>query len=211
MKATREETHPQWQGHDSRLYQANARARFEAASERQLSPWTWITTTCQTSACLSPACMVAHSPVRIAYPAAICVYCGDPAGTRDHLLPKPITGEARRTLVATVPACADCNRRIGDFPSPCVTSRREVAHVSIRKRWRSILDVPDKTPADLRGLGHAMRSVAIKNNTRRASVRARLSWPDDPFYDIRAFQKSGIDDPVALGLIDPLWDPEVTR
>ena len=28
----------------------------------------------------------------------------------------------------------------------------------------------------------------------------RLSWPEDPFYDMRAFQHSGIDDPVSLGL-----------
>ena len=30
-----------------------------------------------------------------------------------------------------------------------------------------------------------------------------LSWPEDPFFDLRALQKSGIDDPYASGFLLP--------
>jgi hypothetical protein len=61
--------------------------------------------------------------------------------------------------------------------------------------------VPDKTPEDLADLGPSLRSVAVKNNNTRAWVRGRLAWPTDPDYDLRAFQRSGIEDPIGLGLI----------
>lgn len=190
-----------WLGHP-RSYQREAQRIFAIDRQRVILPWSWVTTDhCDVEMCLEPACMTLHESKAIKYPIGVCVYCGNVGGTRDHLIPKPISGEVLRHRVLTVPACADCNNRIGDFPSYCVTERRQRAHDSIRKNNKGLLAVPDKTYADLRPLGPALRSVAIKNNHKREAIRLRLSWPDDPYFDLRAFQRSGVDDPVAVGLV----------
>jgi hypothetical protein len=194
---------PRWQGHP-RKYQTEAHAVFHHATGSTVLPWSLIRTTCDLPMCLDAACMIVLAPVEIKYPKGICTYCGEPAFGRDHLLPKPMTGEALRKHVLTVTSCKDCNARINDFPSYCVTERRERAHQSIRRNNRELLERPDRTSEDLAELGPTLRSVAIKNQRKRDWLRTRLAWPDDPFYDLRAFQRSGIDDPVALDLIAPI-------
>ena len=196
-------------GHDcwpstpiARFYQPEARRVFMIANDRDLMPWAWILTTCKTDGCLNAQHMVVHAPTRIKYPAGVCVYCGMPAGTKDHLLPRGKTGEARRVLVATVPACADCNSRISDYPDPSVTARRRVAQASIRRAKRSVLSAKVWTLDELSEMGRNLRTFIEQKARERESVLARLAWPEDVFYDLRAFQHSGIDDPVALGLCD---------
>lgn len=191
---------PRWMGRPHE-YQEAAQRSYALDSGRMVLPWSWITTSCDLPMCLSWECMTVHAPTVIQYPAGVCVYCGDPAGTKDHLLPGSLTGPTLRRLVAVVPACADCNSRINDYPSPSVTERRHRAQASIRRKYAGLLTVPDKTPDDLKLLGPGLRSVAVKNNNLRRAVRLRLEWPDDPYYDLRAFQRSGIDDPYALGLV----------
>ena len=198
--------HPLWQG-NPRQYQLRAQDAYATHHDRVILPWSWITTDCGETACLNPECMTVHQPRTIAYPLGVCVYCGNPGGTKDHLLPEPSTGATLRRLVAVVPACGDCNNRIGDHPSANVAERRRVAQLSIERTSKRLLLSPHKTTADLLELGPLLRTVAVKNNKRRALIKLRLSWPDDPFYDLRAFQKSGIDDPAAMGLCDAIATP----
>jgi hypothetical protein len=197
---------PRWRGRP-RQYQGEAQRLYAIDRDRPVLPWSWITTSCDVHYCLDTECMTLHAPKVIAYPMGVCIYCGNPGGTRDHLLPEPITGGALRGLVAVVPACGNCNSRIGDYPSANVAERRRKAQLSIERGSARLLLSPHKTDADLMELGHLLRTVAIKNNRKREVVRLRLSWPDDPFYDLRAFQKSGIEDPESLGLCDALATP----
>jgi hypothetical protein len=88
-----------------------------------------------------------------------------------------------------------------------VAIRRKVAQLSIERSHRGLLLSPHKDPRDLLEMGPLLRSVAEKNNRKREWVRLRLAWPDDPFYDLRAFQKSGIEDPESLGLCDAFATP----
>lgn len=193
-------TSPRWRG-NPRQYQLEAQRVWSIYHDREVLPWTWITTDyCNVDQCLEPECMTLHAPVKIGYRAHVCVYCGEGCDGVDHLLPEPWTGKAQRHLVAVVPACANCNSRINDFPSPNVTERRKRAQLSIERSNKRLLLRPRKTAVDMRGLGYAMRTVAEKNNIKADRVKARLAWPLDLFYDIRAFQKVGIDDPVSLGL-----------
>ena len=180
------------------IYQAMARREFETHADLTIDPLTWIITSCG-NRCLNPQHMLVHQPVRIAYPAGVCVYCGLPAGTKDHLIPKTWTGEARRHRVAVVPACAECNSAIGDRHGFGVHERRGVAHDHLRRKHRRVLAAPDWTQADLDELGPGLRSSVEAAQGRKHAARARLAWPEDPFYDIRAWQQSGIEDPVAIG------------
>lgn len=193
--------HPVWAG-NPRQYQIEAQRLWVLHYDRSLLPWTWVTTSCDTEWCLNPICMSIHTPIRIGYRRGVCVYCGEGCGGVDHLLPEPWTGKAQRHMVAVVPACANCNSRINDHPSPNVAQRRKKAQLSIERKNKYLLLRPHKTAQDMRGLGHAMRTVAENNNIKAARVRARLGWPWDPYYDLRAFQKVGIEDPMSLGLCD---------
>lgn len=194
-------THPRWKG-NPRQYQIRAQELYATHHERALLPWSWVTLTCDVEWCLNPQHMRVHKPLRIGYRLGTCVYCGEGCGGVDHLLPEPWTGEAARHLVAVVPACGNCNSRIGDFPSPNVSARRKRAQVSIERSNKRLLLRPHKTAADMVSLGYAMRTVAEQNNGKAERVKARLAWPNDPYFDLRAFQKAGIDDPVSLGLCD---------
>lgn len=192
---------PRWSG-NPRQYQIEAQTRWCVKNDRGLLPWAWITTECEVDQCLDTSCMVVHQPVRLGYRRGTCVYCGEGSTGVDHLLPAPWTGATQRHMVAVVPACANCNQRIGDELSPNVSVRRKRAQLSIERHNKQLLLRPAKTLDDLCELGPLLRSVAETNNAKAERVRARLAWPIDPYYDLRAFQKVGIEDPISLGLCD---------
>lgn len=190
-----------WNGRP-RAYQAEAIRLFCVEREAVVLPWSYVTLSCDVPLCLRVECMTIHAPKHLEYPAGVCIYCGMPGEQRDHLLPRPVTGEALRRYVLVVPSCGECNNFINDFPEAHVGKRRERAQKAIAKRNKNLLDRPHKTAADMRDLGPHLRSVALKNNNRAKAIRLRLSWPTDPYYDLRAFQLAGIEDPAALGLCD---------
>lgn len=192
---------PRWHG-NPRQYQIEAQARYAVAHDRAVLPWSYVTTDCEVPQCLEPACMTVHTALRIEYPRNVCVYCGEGGYTQDHLMPEPMTGKALRALVAVVPACGSCNGTINDKPTWNVAARRRIAQLAIERKHKHLLARPRKTDAEMRALGTALRSVAVKNNILADRVKARLAWPLDPFYDLRAFQRAGIEDPESLGLCD---------
>lgn len=198
--------HPRWIG-NPRQYQLRAQQLYAEKRDRAILPWSYITTVCDVDLCLRVACMRLHAPIRIKYRPGVCVYCGEGCSGVDHLLPQPWTGPAVRHLVAVVPCCRNCNSRIGDHPSPNVSERRKRAQLSVERTNRHLLLRPVKTAEDMAPLGYLLRTVAESNNIKAERVRARLAWPLDPFYDLRAFQKSGIEDPITLGLCDEMSTP----
>lgn len=187
--------------HRQSEWQRFARAEIEKANDTTLDPWNYAVPLCDTDWCISAEHLAVVAPTKIAYPAGVCVYCGMPSGTKDHLIPRGWSGEARRRTVAVVPACADCNSRINDFPSANVTDRRVRAHESLRKAKRRVLSAPTWTEDMYAELGRSLRSGVEALQTQKQVVELRLAWPEDADYDLRAFQHSGIDNPEALGLI----------
>ena len=72
-----------------------------------------------------------------------CFYCGDSAGTRDHCPPlswvetkKPARWRADGVHLLLVPACDDCNRRLGDRALFTPLERAEY----VRSKLESIYD-----------------------------------------------------------------------
>ncbi|WP_123391354.1 HNH endonuclease [Nocardioides aurantiacus] len=191
---------PRWMGARG-LYQRAALAKYASTTGRDVSIWAYVTTACDLDDCLDVECMFVHAPTHIDYPSRICVYCGDPSGTRDHLVPRAWSNGAARLFVAVVPACSDCNGRINDSWAVSVSERRKVAHASLRKKYRDLLTEKPWRQEDLDELGHALREHVIKGQHKREWVKARLAWPIDPEYDLRAFQRTGIEDPAERGLI----------
>lgn len=201
FEKSKKAAHPEWWGRPAQ-YQRKAQEQYLLEHEHLVfSPWAWVSTTCTAPMCMNVGCMVLHKSIRIAYPKGLCVYCGEPSGTIDHLLPRAWTGEASRSAVAVVPACAHCNSTANDSFEFNIHKRRKLIHDRIRKRNRTLLESPDRSAAEIDQLGHLLRSSAIEHRARKDRLRRRLLWPEDPDFDRRAFEKSGIENAEGLGLI----------
>lgn len=184
-------------------YQSAAKDVLEdrLAGSREV-PWVYVAPTCGTKMCLQELHLRWFRAQKIAYPAYVCVYCGMPGYTKDHLLPVTLTGEAVRKFVAVVPACHECNSAIGNRCGHRISERREEAHLRIRKKHRKTLEAGKRwTKSELAELGPNLRSMVERSLEQRAVLLERLAWPHDPGYDRRAFEKSGFDDPIAMELI----------
>jgi hypothetical protein len=191
---------PRWEG-ESSGYQAAAADALWIEQGRTVQAWDWISPDCADVRCLDVEHLLVKAPLLLHYPAEVCVYCGDRADQRDHLLPEPLTGKAHRRHVLTVPACGPCNRAISDYPSACITDRRRVALRAMCRRHLARLATRDWRPEEVGEFEGRLREHVTGAMGRKAALLARLAWPDDPSYDLRALQQSGIEDPYATGLL----------
>ena len=184
-------------------YQAEAAHRMWVETGRQPASWAWIETTCGTP-CLNVDHMAMQAPRQLAYPSRVCIYCGRSAGTQDHLLPRQWSGETKRTYVVTVPACGTCNNALNDTLTWSITERRMICHYRLRRKFRKALEVVEYGPSDIAKFEGMLRDEVLDGMARKRVIDAMLAWPEhDPGYDLRACQKSGIEDPYAIGLIIP--------
>lgn len=168
----------------------------------KLWPWSWVEIECDEAMCLEFEHMTVRHPTRLRYPNGVCIYCGRGAGTRDHLVPRGISGETHRASVLTVPACAECNSTIGSAAVYSITGRRRIAHQGIRRRNRKKLRYQKLTEAELAEYGPGLRPALAMAGAEREQVEAMLAWPVDPEFDSRYLERSGIQDPYLLGLLD---------
>lgn len=70
-----------------------------------------------------------------------CIYCGDPATDRDHVIPVAWKAAPRHYDCHTVPSCADCNQKIlRDRLIFTVEERAEFVLKELSKRLAKVLD-----------------------------------------------------------------------
>lgn len=181
-------------------YQAEAAEVYYVETGLIPSSWVWITTTCGTD-CLNHEHMRFNQPVKLAYPDYVCIYCGRSGYTKDHLFPRRWSGDTRRAYVVTVPACGTCNNVLGDVLTWSITERRAICHYRLRRRYRSVLRTIEFGESDLDEMGPNLRTFVEESIEKKRAVDQMLSFPDDAAYDLRACQKSGIEDPFEVGLI----------
>jgi hypothetical protein len=192
-----------WNGHPA-LHQQEARRVLG-----RVPAFTWVTTVCTEKLCVAREHLTVVQPQILGYQPGICIYCGLDATTMDHLVPEPWTGEAARRLVVTVPACRECNTMICDRLTWSITERRAYAHEQIRAKYGKWLKCRIYTPSEVREFGRNLRTVVQEGTRMRAVTEARLSWPEDPFYDLHAAQAAGIENPYIIGMIEDA-DPVVS-
>lgn len=164
-------------------------------------PWDWIVPTCGNLRCINAAHLVTRSHVRIQYPHDICIYCGERGFTKDHLLPRGWSGESKRKFVATVPACGECNSLLGPTLTWSITERRAIAHAKLRWKRRRLLMTQEFSESELDEFEGRMRDFIEASMKEKARLIERLEFPKDAAYDARALQKTGLEDPWAMGLL----------
>jgi hypothetical protein len=122
------------------------------------------------------------------YPALDCVYCGETAEDKDHLLPRSWTGDAGRKLVPVVPSCHECNATLGDRHMPDVMDRRNYVQERYRVKYSKALKAVLYGPTDLEEFGPSLRNAIIELMDEHHRIVRRLAWPMDPEYDHQAWK-----------------------
>lgn len=183
-------------------YQTEIIPLWMSQTGKRLALAEYLVPKCETELCMTVEHLEVLRPTRIDYPYSVCVYCGEDATTKDHLLPRSWTGEAERRIAIWVPACRECNSAINAAFAPSMTMRRDIAHKFIAKRYAAALRTLDRTPSELREFGKSLRAQIVKGMAEKKRTQARLSWPPAGF-DSEAFERSGID-PYAAELLHDL-------
>lgn len=181
-------------------YQSDAISAYYVETAHMPEAYSWITTTCG-NRCLNVDHMKVVHPTTLAYPAYVCIYCGRSGYTKDHLFPRHWSGDTKRRFVAVVPACGTCNAVLSDTLTWSITERRAIAHHRLRKHYRKALRTIEYGEDDLNEFGDELRSYVVEQMAKKRSVMEMLEFPEDPGFDLRACQKSGIEDPYEIGLL----------
>ena len=198
MKSEEEKPCLLWRGKPEHYQEQAAIAAVEGGIT--IMPWCWMESRCG-ELCIEPTHLLVHRPQSLEYPYGICIYCGGPGWTKDHLLPIGTTGAALRRHIITVPACGECNSLIGAAHAPSITERRAIAKAKLRKKHWKKITAYEYTDEEIDEFGPGLRPTLIRARQDRSATLERLSWPDDITYDLRYLGKSGIEDPYALGLL----------
>ncbi len=125
-----------------------------------------------------------------------CIYCGGPAGTRNHVPPKLLLKRPFPSNLRTVPSCERCNHGasldeqyflalIGHVsPSPTITAKLEPGGVldralsrspALEERLLQALGVDEETGAPFIRPEIARVDNVVKNDRSQASCRKKLS------------------------------------
>lgn len=173
-------------------FQDAARDAYSGLHDTYVPSLEWLTWTCDTDWCVTPAHLETNLPTKLHYPYGVCIYCGLPGWTKDHLLPRSWTGDSARKSVVTVPACGECNSLIGDSFAATIRDRRDIAQSRLCKKHRRVLSRYEYSEDELSDFGHLLRSSIVSGLEEKRQLESRLAWPHDPFYDARALETSDI-------------------
>lgn len=124
----------------------------------------------------SDSCRVKSSRARA------CYYCGIPADTKDHVIPKVFTemllaiGEYKGGMGKTVPACSECNSTAGPRVFETAQKKQEYIKQRYRRRYRKLLESPDWSEIELKDLGYSLQSHIRGSQQAKQLLKKRLRW-----------------------------------
>ena len=118
----------------------------------------------------------------------ICYYCGMPASTKDHVIPKAIlktfdiqfNSESlhqyikNRTLL--VPSCRECNNLLGATIQESLTARKAYLKKKLKQRYKKVLKMPKWTEEELNQMGKNLRSSIIASMNEKELIKKRIAW-----------------------------------
>lgn len=131
------------------------------------------------------------TPERVIEPVPLtpCHYCGLPASTIDHVVPKvvlqqlavldddPVTARiVRRRRVLTVDACMECNALLGARYFDTLAQRTAALKASLQKRYRRYLALPEWSDAEIAGMSDRLQRRVIASLEMRRLLLKRLAY-----------------------------------
>jgi hypothetical protein len=118
-----------------------------------------------------------------------CYYCGVPADTIDHVVPKSLLDAVRDSgeegLIAavserhrrmTVPSCHECNSLAGALYHQTLDERADFVRERLARRYARILAMPDWSPSEIATLSERLQKHVIAGLLKRDLARRRLRY-----------------------------------
>lgn len=116
-----------------------------------------------------------------------CLYCGQSADTKDHMLPIAIAAridwdapgvwDRHKSKLVTVPCCKSCNCIAGDRVFETLLEKRRYIQAMLREKNIKHLRTVQWDDDELEQLGKNMRSAVISAQRKREELEARIYYP----------------------------------
>jgi hypothetical protein len=117
---------------------------------------------------------------------SVCVYCGDAATEKDHIIPYSYagmcsvrSGKAGNYAGETVPACKDCNSWLGSRMILTVAERKKAVARSLPKRYAKLLKAPNWTLEELEEIEQSLRTAIETTAKKKAAIKRRIRWASE--------------------------------
>ena len=116
-----------------------------------------------------------------------CVYCGEPASGRDHVLAVSIAGgldlnnpQIRKHLtrcLCTVPCCTSCNTTAGNELFYTILSKRKYIQQELRRKNLKLLRSKLWSSDELEEVGDNFKSSILSAQFKRFRLEKRIYYP----------------------------------
>jgi len=121
-----------------------------------------------------------------AHNAEPCIYCGQRANSRDHVIPKRMREvlELRYgpnwgrffDVPNTVPACLECNQIAGAKLFPTISAKRRYIQKRLEVKYKKLLEAPDWEDDEISELGYSLKIYIQNIQIAKDIMRERLLW-----------------------------------
>jgi len=115
-----------------------------------------------------------------------CYYCGLPATSKDHAVPRALLRaladdpDALRHIMwnrrETVPCCRECNCLLGVSVQNTLEERKAFLKERLRRRYTRFLSIPDWSEEELFEMSGRLRRYVVSGLKKKAVALARLRW-----------------------------------
>lgn len=117
----------------------------------------------------------------------VCFYCGAPADSIDHVVPKSLLRDladdpqaqallTARGRILEVDCCRQCNSLLGSDYDQTLAERKARLRRRLRRRYARLLDMPDWTDSELGHMGRYLQQYILAHSAQRDWVRERLTY-----------------------------------
>lgn len=119
---------------------------------------------------------------------ALCIYCGEPATTKDHVFPLSLAAGLDLTRpnvrdqllphgLCLVKACNACNSLASNHPFTSIREKRRWIQERLRRKYHRKLHRPEWEEHELNELGHGLRAYVVKAEIDAKRIWRRVNWP----------------------------------
>lgn len=111
-----------------------------------------------------------------------CVYCGDPATTRDHFIPVSVvamladSNPVPQYAKVTLPCCSHCNSVAEAKVFKTVGAKRRYIQNRLAKKHRKLLNSPPWSDDEINQLGRTLRTKILADQQLARRLRCRIAW-----------------------------------
>ena len=109
--------------------------------------------------------------VEICRDKGICVYCGERATDKEHVIPR-----CSGLPTWIVPACSECNGLASGTVYDGLISKKQAIQAKLRRRHARALRVPHWDQEELSELGRTLRVAVEAYQRAKSVVECRVTW-----------------------------------